>query len=168
MKNKIKNIYIGITILLSSTAHALSPLPDLGDLGGGGSIEVLCPQTVEHFISNGMQAQTPCFTCTDYPSCPGCQRTCTTDMRYTCTCNSGYIPYYPSEQCECVTTCPAGQYGDGVTCTACPFPGTSQSGTNFTNIANNAEKRNCYIPKNTSVTDESGTYEFTSNCNYQE
>ncbi|MBD5389229.1 hypothetical protein HDR63_03160 [bacterium] len=51
--------------------------------------------------------------------------------------------------------CAAGTYGDGVTCTACPTPGTSYKGA--------TAKTSCYI---TGGTDTTGTYTHTSNCYY--
>ncbi|MCM1294086.1 MAG: hypothetical protein NC311_00805 [Muribaculaceae bacterium] len=62
--------------------------------------------------------------------------------------------------------CPTGYYGTPMTnsmseCTPCPTGGTSDIGTNIFITA-------CYIPANTPQDEETGTYLFTSDCNWSE
>jgi len=66
--------------------------------------------------------------------------------------------------------CAAGYWGSSTNgtsgCDECPgldsyHPGKSNPGNN-TNITD------CYIPKNINITDDTGTYHFTSDCKYSE
>lgn len=99
--------------------------------------------------------------------------------------NNAYRTAYPD--CKCTGTswtvaCRAGMYGsttnldynpnetDGnclteggkLLCTSCPadgtYPGTSAAGTKYIT--------GCYIPANTEISDDTGTYIYTENCNY--
>lgn len=65
--------------------------------------------------------------------------------------------------------CLPGYYGTYVkglnkpTCTQCP----SSGGVYGTSAAGSTAITECYIPSNTSITDSTGTYEFTDNCDYK-
>lgn len=65
-------------------------------------------------------------------------------------CNSGGIIPMP--------TCLAGQYLSGGNCVNCPGGGTSNGISTLIT--------GCYLPKNKSYSDTSGTYEYTSDCYY--
>lgn len=69
---------------------------------------------------------------------------------------------YSSSGATSCTTCPSGSYCRAATCTPskCPSnpPATSSSGAG--NISS------CYFPKDTELSDLTGTYLFTSNCFY--
>ena len=52
--------------------------------------------------------------------------------------------------------CAVGTYGDGITCTTCPSPGTSSSGS--------TKQDDCYVTGGSDVT---GTFKYTSNCYYK-
>lgn len=100
-----------------------------------------------------------CGTSTDWSSGIGGRQSKTT---YTC----GVF-----KTCQTSTSyrCAPGYYdenGNGesisiiqLSCTACPSPGTSDGGTK--NIYN------CYVPSGVSITDDTGTYEFTEDCSYK-
>ncbi len=71
--------------------------------------------------------------------------------------------------CDCGTCvettqyrCAAGYYGNPTSilsiCATCPQPGTSAAGS--------TAKTSCYIPSGTSMTDNAGTYQFTTKCYY--
>ncbi|MBQ8293850.1 MAG: hypothetical protein IJX89_00490 [Alphaproteobacteria bacterium] len=62
----------------------------------------------------------------------------------------------------CEYQCRAGYYGDGTTCTRCP----SSGGVYGTSAAGSTAITSCYIPANSSMSDTTGTYTFTSNCYY--
>lgn len=61
------------------------------------------------------------------------------------------------------TACKKGYYltnKAGMTlCEKCPSPGTSDDG-------NNTDYTACYIPAGTIMTDETGTFTYTSDCHY--
>ena len=81
-----------------------------------------------------------------------------------------------STSCECTSSikyrCAAGYYGTpsysqltGYSgCTRCP----SSGGVYGTSAAGSTEITSCYMPSGTSMTDDVGTYEYTSNCYYTE
>ncbi len=108
-------------------------------------------------ITNGQRCTTVCPTCDQVTlGCPCCIEY---DTTVSCTCNSGYHSATNSIYgCECKKNCAAGYYGDGTTCTKCPTPGTT---TGYAQTITD-----CYVPQNTSVTDSSGTYNYSSNCKY--
>ncbi len=60
-------------------------------------------------------------------------------------------------------SCETGYYLSGTSCLRCPSSG-GVYGT--TSNYNRSGITSCYIPANTSVTDDSGTYVFTSSCYY--
>lgn len=77
--------------------------------------------------------------------------------------------------CKCTKLmqirCSTGYYGSGMSivgsspCTKCP----SSGGIAGSSIAGSNKKiTDCYIPANTSMTDGTGTYTYTSNCYYSE
>lgn len=127
---------------------------------------VVCPTTnMTQQIENGEKLITYCRTCASVPTgCP-CAVYCEYLQSARCNCNSGYhsekiTGSFIHNDCKCVVNpkCPAGQYGDGTNCTACPSPGTSASGA--TNITD------CYVSSGVNMTDSTGTYQFTSKCSY--
>jgi hypothetical protein len=60
-------------------------------------------------------------------------------------------------------TCVAGYYKNGSECTSCK---TATGESLATSVAGAAAITNCYIPMNVNITDGTGTYSYTSNCNY--
>jgi hypothetical protein len=56
-----------------------------------------------------------------------------------------------------VASCVTGYYLSGGVCYPCPTPGTSVD-------HNTAARGGCYVPANTTATDDSGTYTYSSNC----
>lgn len=74
---------------------------------------------------------------------------CTSVYTYECGCGR-YGTFYYADECDTAT-------GDA-SCKACPDGGkTDAYGTKISD---------CYLPTGTEISDESGTYEFTSNCHY--
>lgn len=74
---------------------------------------------------------------------------CTSVYTYECGCGR-YGTFYYADECDTAT-------GDA-SCKACPDGGkTDAYGTKISD---------CYLPTGTEMSDESGTYEFTSNCHY--
>ena len=60
--------------------------------------------------------------------------------------------------------CPAGEYGDPYSndgCQTCPDGGTSEAG-------DNSDISGCYMPKNSRHSDDTGDYEFTTKCMYND
>ncbi|MBD5388900.1 hypothetical protein HDR63_01435 [bacterium] len=67
---------------------------------------------------------------------------------------NGYDTYTVS---TCVKNeCAAGKWGDGITCTTCPSPGTSLTGA--------TRQGDCFV---TGGSDAGGTYTYTSACYYK-
>lgn len=57
------------------------------------------------------------------------------------------------------TACKPGYYLSAGTCVACPESGTSAD-------KNNSGITDCYIPADTTITDETGEYTYISDCYY--
>lgn len=94
-------------------------------------------------------------------------------------CNSGYYGTATSSSAGCVAcpsnatcaggndstfVCNRGYYKNGTTCNRCPTEDGVTYGT--TKDAGATSMTECYMPANTSVTDWTGTYIFTSDCYY--
>jgi len=79
----------------------------------------------------------------------------------TCSCSSG------TAQCTKKTEyrCRANYYGrpssSGSGCTQCP---TETGVATKSNLGDNYDRTDCYIPKNTNITDSYGTYYYTDDC----
>lgn len=110
----------------------------------------------------------PCDgTCDNCESTDWIQNSNGGESRTNATCNTS--------TCKCSkrieTRCSTGYYGSGMSivgstpCTKCP----SSGGIAGSSIAGSNKKiTDCYIPANTSMTDGTGTYTYTSNCYYSE
>ena len=116
------------------------------------------------------KCQTTCADCTD----------CTSDTSWTTAEDSSGLVIISHQQkiirtCDCGTCietpeyrCAAGYYGtptslsDG--CYRCPSSGVVYG----TSAAGSTEITSCYMPSETSMTDDSGTFQFTSDCYYSE
>ena len=108
------------------------------------------------------------YTC----ECPLCT-SCTSDKSWS-SAGTGYEKKVTAScDCgECTKTtayrCAAGYYGtstNGSTgCTICPTSG----GVGGQSVAgSNSAITSCYIPANTTLSDSTGTYQYTSNCYYK-
>ncbi|MDR0727192.1 MAG: hypothetical protein LBF37_03965, partial [Rickettsiales bacterium] len=75
-----------------------------------------------------------------------------------CNCNSCTWP----TACTTPTHCTNGYYKTGSTCAECPDKAVGATTSGYTNTGITA----CYFPKNITVTDSTGSYEFTNNCSY--
>lgn len=88
---------------------------------------------------------------------------CNAEAVYT-SCNAGY--YLSGGDC---VACAVGTYkstaGTGTTCSQCAAS-DGVSGTTATTAT--TAQTSCYIPSGVSLTDDVGSYEFTSNCYYSE
>lgn len=84
------------------------------------------------------------------------------DYHYVMQCEEGYVPDSNYEWC----TCDRGYYTSApYECSRCPSSGGIYGTT--ANTGNN-KITDCYIPSDTSMTDDSGTYVFTSPCYYKQ
>ena len=122
-------------------------------------------RTSHRVTPSGCSNSVTYYDCTkEEPDCDGtcdnCESTGWTSLsgnretRTVATCNTA--------TCECTKSvefrCVAGYWGSGSTCSACPAPGTSSTGT--------TTLQGCYIPAGTTGSDSTGTYKYTSNCYY--
>lgn len=109
------------------------------------------------YYKTGFSSSTGETSCT---VCP-CGEYCTGGSRYDCPAGTYRASTGGVFSSSC-TICSAGYYCVSGSCsqTKCPTnpPATSSSGV--------ASIRSCYIPSNTSVSDSTGDYLFTSNCFY--
>lgn len=79
-------------------------------------------------------------------------------------CNAGY--YLSSANCRvCADNTYKSTAGTGA-CSTCPTQDGASGITSGTTAANHDSATDCYIPALTNLTDSTGTYQFTSNCNY--
>ncbi len=112
-------------------------------------------------------------SCTDgigyatYQVCEKCTLTCTSDTSWT-TVRTGYEKRTVCSN-GCGTDeyrCAAGYYGtstNGSTgCNKCP----SSGGVDGQSAAGSTAITSCYIPKNTTLSDSTGKYQYTSDCYY--
>ncbi len=108
------------------------------------------------------------YPCARYNSSGGCIE---------CDCGSVSCPsgQTVNDTCNCIssggtapTMCRFGQYWDNnLGCVACPTPGTSTGGDNFSGAINNPSLTDCYIPSTMTFNDDTGTWNYTSNCYYK-
>lgn len=61
-----------------------------------------------------------------------------------------------------ITHCGQGFYKSGSSCIACPDKALGATTSGYTNTGITA----CYMPANITLSDSTGSYVFTSNCNY--
>ncbi len=113
-----------------------------------------CKETLQQCVTLCVRTPSECMTMSDTDAYK-CSTSCTAPSASMCdTCCPGSGGDTPVIQ-----ICGNGTYGTNGNCTKCPEPGTSPIG-NATKITD------CYIPANQVQTDDSGTFFYTSNCNY--
>ncbi len=106
---------------------------------GGGETNVLCDNTSQWWTDTGRAGYQSCYLRDEI--CGKLLVNGTKSYR----CADGYYG----------TAAPSGTSG----CTKCTSPGTSDAG-------NNSAITKCYIPKNTTGSDTTGTYIYTTDCYY--
>lgn len=146
-KTLIPVICIALNI---ATAYADLPIGGGGDTGGSGLTCISC--AIRHNWDTWKQCSSTIWEVEKY--------------------ETGTQAAYPD--CSCTVTetkfrCAAGYYGNATNkgtacetvtgCRKCPDGGTSKAGAN-TLITS------CYIPANTEISDDTGTYIYTEDCKY--
>ena len=150
------------------------------------------PENIEH---GSRVSGKDCVECGSVPQgCPCAPSCASTPITYTCICDEGYTSYpgnSTTTPCTCIKECEAGYYKDGDNCSLCPSNSTSDKGA--TSISDCYCKKNyygsngickscpengltkstkttsingCYIPSNTVLNDQYGTYTYDADCFY--
>jgi len=134
--------------------------------GSTSGVYPVCSKCANGLISNGSACQKPCAG----EECEGM-------LDWTSSTSAGIetkcIRTAPGQitRVPCSYRCAAGYYAAGglaiigkPTCNLCP----PILGANVTSNPGSTQITNCYIPKNTTISDGTGQYEFTQDCNYSE
>lgn len=180
MKNLISFICCLPFGICCHTAFALST--GIGGIGGGGiegpATGFTCRdgQICCFYNDNGgcMRCAAPggCPTCSCPTECPDKEWSAPDRQTPGVRCNQVQAALV-LEPCKCEYRCSSGYYLNGKKCSLCPsttsiastgatvlIPGKSESPYNDGDITS------CYIAASTSISDEKGTYQFTSDCHY--
>lgn len=86
----------------------------------------------------------------------------------TCSCY-----YYECDgECWCTQACPivcdSGKYWTGSACVACPNYTDGNGGASSVISSNSPYGiTNCYVPSSSTINDNTGSFNFTSSCNYK-